>query len=537
VSPKPDPADLATRTVVVWCADWPIVAAGIDGRTEAAAVLHANRVVACSEAARAEGVRRGLRRREAQGRCPDLTVLATDVDRDARTFEAVAAAVEVMTPRVEIVRPGVLAFPARAPHRYFGGDEPVVARIAELVDPVVAGRGRVGIGIADGAFAALLAARRDGGSTAIVAPGASAASLAPLPSSVLELARPDDPAMAELTDLLVRLGLRTLGAVAELPPGRMVERFGPLGALASRLARGLDERPPQPREVPPDLVVQTELDPPTDRVETATFVARALAIELGERLGARGLTCTRLSIEVVTEHDEELARLWRHEGGLGAAAIADRCRWQLDGWLGPGVDHGRRPTGAIAHLRLVPDQVVADTGRQLGFWGGARETDERAGRCVARIQGLLGPDAVLVPERRGGRGPGEQVGLVPAHGVRLGTAVAADDADLPWPGRVPAPSPALVAPSDAPASSVDLVDAEGAAVGVTGRGELRGDAAPARLGGVDVVAWAGPWPCEERWWDPDAARRRARVQVVLATGEAHLLVLEGGRWRVEATYD
>ena len=525
--------DEATRTVVVWCADWPIVAAGIDGRTEPAAVLHANRVVACSAAARAEGVRRGLRRREAQSRCPELPVLGTDVDRDARTFEAVAAAVEVMTPRVEIVRPGVLAFPARAPHRYFGGDAPVAARIAELVGPVVDGRAQVGIGIADGAFAALLAART--GTTTIVPPGTSPAHLAPHPSSALELARPDDPAMAELTDLLVRLGLRTLGDVAALPPGRMVERFGPLGTLASRLARGLDERPPQPREVPPDLVVHTELDPPTDRVETATFVARALAIELGERLAARGLTCTRLSIEVVTEHDEELARLWRHEGGLGAAAIADRCRWQLDGWLGPGVDHGRRPTGAIAHLRLVPDQVVPDTGRQLGFWGGAREVDERAGRCVARLQGLLGPDAVLVPERRGGRGPGEEVGLVPAHGVRLGTAVTADAADLPWPGRVPAPAPAIVHPAET-APAVALTDDDGAPVVVTGRGDLAGGP-PARLDGVEVVAWAGPWPCEERWWDPDAARRRARVQVVLATGAAHLVVVEGGRWRVEATYD
>ena len=410
--------DVATRTVVVWCADWPVVAAGIDGSTEPAAVLHANRVVACSAAARRDGVRRGLRRREAQARCPDLTVLAVDEERDARAFEAVAGAVEVMTPRVEIVRPGVLALPARAPHRYFGGDENVAARITELVAPVVDGRGAVGVGIADGTFAALLAARGAGGGTTIVPPGDSARFLAPLPVKALEQARPDDAAVVELTDLLQRLGLRTLGDVAVLPPARMVERFGPLGVLASRLSRGLEERPPTPREVPPDLVVHAELDPPAERVETAAFVARALAVELGERLSSRGLTCTRLSIEVVTEHDEELARLWRHEGGLGAAAIADRCRWQLDGWLGPSVPHGRRPTGAIAHLRLVPDQVVPDDGRQLGFWGGAKEADERAGRGVARVQGLLGPDAVLVPERRGGRGPGERMGLVPAHGVR-----------------------------------------------------------------------------------------------------------------------
>ena len=52
-----------------------------------------------------------------------------------------------------------------------------------------------------------------------------------------------------------------------------------------------------------------------------------------------------------------------------------------------------------------------------------------------------------------------------------------------------------------------------------------------------VVAWAGPWPVDERWWDPPAHRRRARAQVVTADGTARLLALEGGRWWVEATYD
>jgi len=517
-------AEVATRTAVVWCADWPVVAAGVSG-DEPAVVLHANRVVACSRAARAEGVVRGLRKREAQGRCPDLTVLAADHERDARTFEAVAAAVEVMTPRVEIVRPGVLAFPARGPSRYFGGDD-AVATLAR--DHASRHAGDVGVGIADGAFAALLAARH--GELTVVAPGASATFLAPRPVAALEQARPDRD-MAELCDLLRRLGLRMLGDVAALPPSRLVERFGALGVLVSRLARGLDERPPQLREVPLDLVVATELDPPCDRVETAAFIARTLASELAERLEQRALTCTRLAIEVTTEHDETLSRLWRHEGGLDANAIADRVRWQLDGWLNAG-DWGARPTGGIAVLRLVPDQVVPDEGRQLGFWGGLKEADERAARGVARLHGLLGPDAVTVPEQRGGRGPGERVGLVPAHAVRLGTAVATDDADRPWPGHLPAPSPAIVHPDPRP---VDVLDAGGAPVRVSGRGLLVG--VPHRCGPHEVVGWAGPWPCEERWWDPVASRRRARMQVVLSTGVAHLLALEAGRWVVEATYD
>ena len=45
----------AVRTLVVWCPDWPITAAGCTP-AEPAAVFHANRVVACSEAAREQRV-------------------------------------------------------------------------------------------------------------------------------------------------------------------------------------------------------------------------------------------------------------------------------------------------------------------------------------------------------------------------------------------------------------------------------------------------------------------------------------------------
>jgi hypothetical protein len=42
-------------------------------------------------------------------------------------------------------------------------------------------------------------------------------------------------------------------------------------------------------------------------------------------------------------------------------------------------------------------------------------------------------------------GPGEQVVLVPAHTVALGAAARPDPAaGAPWPGHLPAPSPALV---------------------------------------------------------------------------------------------
>ena len=72
------------RMLTVWWAHWPIVAAG--ATRSAAIVLKANRVVACSSAAAADGVAIGQRRRVAQQRCPGAVLLDDDPDRDAEPF-------------------------------------------------------------------------------------------------------------------------------------------------------------------------------------------------------------------------------------------------------------------------------------------------------------------------------------------------------------------------------------------------------------------------------------------------------------------
>ncbi|SDY96335.1 protein ImuB [Asanoa ishikariensis] len=515
------------RTAVLWCPDWPVIAAEIvDGvpATGAVAVLHANRVVAASEVARADGVRRGLRKREAQSRCPGLVVVDHDPARDARAFEPVVAAVEEMVAGVEVVRPGVCGFAARGPARYFGGEEPAAERIVEHVAQACGVESQ--IGVADGGFAAGLAAREG----LIVGSGETVAFLAGRP--VEALARPT------LTELLRRLGITTLGAFAGLGRGDVLARFGFDAALAHRLAGGGDERPLAVRRPPPDLEVSEDYgDDPLERVDVAAFAARMLAERLHERLAGYGLACTRLSIGAVTAHGQELHRVWRHDGLLTTAAIADRVRWQLDGWLSGTTRRGARtaparPTAGIIRLRLMPEGVLPHAGLQPGLWGETGEEKERAHRSFNRIQGILGPESVVTAVLGGGRSPADQVRLVPWGDELTPTRPAA-----PWPGRLPSPAPALVLPAPLPAT---VRDAAGEPVGVSAR--LLVTAAPAHLTigsgpPVEIVGWAGPWPVDERWWAPAEARRRARFQVALADGSAFLLSLAAGQWSVEAIYD
>jgi len=562
----------AVRTLVVGCPDWPLVALGVVP-DEPVLVLGAGRVVAATGPARAVGVARGQRRREAQFLCPEVQVLARDEGREARGFEAVVSALGTVTPWVEARRPGRCSFGVRGPVRLFGGESALERHTAEVVDAAVA---RVGagvpagtaagpgcrIGVADGAFAAGLAARSGGAApehSVIVPRGGSPAFLVPLPVEVL-LPGGSTGGSTGLVDLLVRLGLTTLGAFAALPVADVLARFGTDGLDAHRLASGIDDRPVGHRPAPPDLAVSVAFDPPVDRIDRAAFAARSAAEALHERLSARGMACTRVVVEAETEHGQRVSRRWRDEGVLGPAAVADRVRWQLEGWL-----HGPpavRPTSGITRLVLAPDEVVPASGRQLGFWGGVSAADERAGRACARVVGLMGPGSVRIPEWRGGRDPDDRVALVPfveplwegGSGGSGGSGACPGRGPgrggkpevKPWPGALPGPSPAAVHFEPV---AIDVVDAAGAPVGVDGRGGL--SAPPDRLivsrppagsrlaaaPGERVVAWAGPWPVDERWWDPLRRRRRVRLQVVTADGTAFLVVLTDGRWTVAATYD
>src|SRR3954469_8015894 len=265
-SPGASPESQLARTMVVWCPDWPVVAAA--GETgvgdKPVAVIDKGQVFACSANARIEGVRRGQRTREAQARCPDLVVLAYDPSTTARAFEPVVAAIEAIVPGVELIRPGTCALRVRGPSRYFGGERLAaeeIARRLRSLDLPDHRRTPPRFGVADGPFAAEQAARatRDDEPVTIITEGLSSRFLSSLPVSVLE--------QPELAGLLSRLGLTTLGDFAALSGTDVLSRFGPIGAHSHRLAGGGGARAIVARQPPPELVSWVEFDDPLDRVD------------------------------------------------------------------------------------------------------------------------------------------------------------------------------------------------------------------------------------------------------------------------------
>ena len=503
------------RCGVLWFPEWPATAwARAEGRgeEEPVALFEANRVVSCSAAAQAEGVRRGQRRREAQVRCPGLVVAPVDADRDHRVFAPLLDRLEEVSPGIQVIRPGLVALRMRGPARYYGGERPAAARLLEAMT----GAGVVKAGVADGMFAAEQAAY-DPEQIRVVPPGEAASFLAPLPVNRL--------GEAELDALLPRLGVRTLGDFAALDEALVRDRFGERGLRLHALAAGRDSRAVLPRTPPIDLERQVEFSPALELVEQVAFATRATADAFVAGLAAHHLVCTELRVILTAEEGERAERVWLHPAAFDAAAVVDRVRWQLQAAAGVQIDSG------VVRVRLEP--VAVDDAvhhRPTLFGSGA---DERVHHALSRVQAMLGADGVATAVVGGGRRLAERQVLVP-WGERAVLPLAPD---RPWPGHLTAPLPATLF---ADLRRMAVLADDGTGVTVDDRGFV--SAPPALL--IDgarrrpIAAWAGPWPMDERTWDPARRRRAHRFQVVDDTQTAWLLLCEeDGSWVAEGRYD
>lgn len=187
-------------------------------------------VVACSRAAWSFGVRPQMTAATARALVPGLTCMVADVPGERRLLCAVADSLLAVSPRVDIggdVRGQHHAMYLEVPAGKRGGW--FAARVAELL-AVHGLRGR--IGIADDRFTAYVAASVAGAGAddgvVCVPRGGSAAFLAPHSLSLLSLA-------PEVQHMLEALGVRTLGAFAELPPPSVAHAWD---ADFQALARG-----------------------------------------------------------------------------------------------------------------------------------------------------------------------------------------------------------------------------------------------------------------------------------------------------------
>jgi protein ImuB len=291
-----------------------------------------------SLAAEAFGVHPGMRLGEALARSPRLSLIPPDPAGVADLWERLLVRLESVGAAVEPERPGLVCFDARGLLRLHGGIEGVLGAARKVL------RLPARYGVAPSRFAAVAAATRarvrrpeivgrraaGGGAEAREqARGAGVggaegreqarAYLAPLPVALLR-AR---PALAQLPEALERLGITTLGELADLPAAALADRFGKQGLLAHELARGGDSAL-SPRPASEFLREALELPEAASGIQ----LERGLGLLIDRLLARRERRGRTLRAVVISAVLVERGGTWR-EPVVFREALADPVRMRL----------------------------------------------------------------------------------------------------------------------------------------------------------------------------------------------------------------
>jgi protein ImuB len=366
-----------------------------------------------SAPAEAFGIHPGMRMGEALARCPRLALVPPDPVGVADAWERVLRRLEATGALVEPGRPGLACFDATGLRRLHGGsleavlaatreglrraNHPGAARTpapARAAGPAPARAGSARLGAGPSRFCAIVAASARARARR---PGfvAGAADLAPEPVALLR----HRPELATLPVELERLGILTLGSLAELPRAAMADRFGRLGLLAHDLACGRDTplRPRRPGEVLEEVL---ELEESSSGAQ----LERALAL-LVDRLLARRERDGRTLRAVVLGAALVEGGTWR-ERVVFREALSEAARMRLV--LGQRL---RLLPAPAESLRLSVDRFGPPhpAGAAL-FDDGSSRRRARLREAIGQARAAAGPEAALrilavdpdsrVPERR-----------------------------------------------------------------------------------------------------------------------------------------
>jgi protein ImuB len=348
------------------------------------------------------GVHAGMALGEALSRCPGLRLIAPDPARAAGLWEQVLRRLEGIGAAVESGREGEAFFTVDGLLGLHGGEIDGVLRVAgEAIGT------RALLAAAPTRLAAALAAGRGrqlprpatGSSEAVIGERALAAFLRAHPVSALRGRLEPGRAEDELIGALERLGIGTLGRLAELTDDQAADRFGALGLRALRLARGEDEllRPRSPRE---ELASELELPEGTAgaQLERALglLVDRLLAVPA--RRG-RTLLAVRLGAPLCGGGS------WSEEQGFGRPTAAPATIRSL---LAPRLETLPGPVAALWLWATALGPPAADQ-LELAI-GGEDNRRRRLSAAVREVRAAAGADALLrvvdldtrsrVPERR-----------------------------------------------------------------------------------------------------------------------------------------
>lgn len=263
------------------------------------------RVRSLNTKARLLGIEHGMTRVEL-GTFPASAVLARSLQSEAETRAAVLECAAEFSPRIEDRSADaalIFGLDIAGMEKLFGPPEILAKRLLKRV------RG-IGIStrvvISSNFETALRVAKNilSGRSIQIIAQGDEAATLSPLPLSVLNFTE-------QQAETFAAWGIHTLGMLAALPERELIARIGQGGRRLQELARGECEHLFQPREGSIALEEQMELDSPIELLDSLLFVVGVMLDRLIMRAKERILALASVTITLALEGGASHARTVR----------------------------------------------------------------------------------------------------------------------------------------------------------------------------------------------------------------------------------
>ncbi len=517
-----------------------------DLRDEAVAIIegdgHTARIAAATRRARRTGIRSGMTLPQARALMPKLIVRPRDEECERAARESLLEIAESFSPRVEISDDSHIYLDLDGLARHFPGESPESAMGQALMLATRKADMQCWVGIASSKLAARVAAESPDSPT-VVAAGHEARFLAPLP---LDRLAPE----AEVSQLLRRWGIRSIGDFARLPKNQVASRLGQTGQKLHEKARGLDRHPIVPHLPAATFHEGMGFDWPLVSLEPFLFVARAALDRICKRLETRGLGCVQLEISLRLEpegHHDRSVRLPAPTRDPKTLLTLTRLELERQPPGAPVIGftltaHPDRPRSAQLSLfgpeALSPDRLATTLARLFSMLGeegvGSPRTEDgfRPERC-SLVDYLPPPAPDVRPEPRPTRGvlaarvirPPIRIEVLTAtDGYHSGTSVA----DHP-PADITNDPPSSVADASTPSGRpAEIRCPPPSSESETRRQEIRGQ----------VRVASGPWTLEEGWWTDDAAER-SYWDVELSDGALYRIYRDrrSDEWYADGIYD
>ncbi len=252
------------------------------------------RIFMCSKEAMQKGVTPGMRLFEAQALCTSLILRECDQDLYTSAQRKLISTLINCSPKVTAQEVGDFLLDASGLLR-IGGENKFCHNVLKACSQ--AGFIDAYLGIADSAFAAMVAAQLKERRFSIVSKNSDAQFLAPL--SIKHLRLP-----FEIEDTLLNLGIKSMGQLAKLPEEEITKRFGKAGKLAHEWARAYDIRQPYLPEIETIFECSVDMGGAVSSLNETMFAFKAMLDRLTLELKQVGLWAEELVLSLYNEDDK-----------------------------------------------------------------------------------------------------------------------------------------------------------------------------------------------------------------------------------------